>query len=107
MLGSMVVVFMNSLIDILSIHFLLSIPKLSSASTISLYSTVDVMDYSLLVGVDEEHKVLVLGIIDFLINYMLGKKIEFSPKASCIIPPMQYKKEGFQISLVKTKLGWI
>jgi len=80
MLGSMVVVFMNSLIDILSIHFLLSIPKLSSASTISLYSTVDVMDYSLLVGVDEEHKVLVIGIIDFLINYTLGKKLSFHPR---------------------------
>ncbi|PHT81352.1 hypothetical protein T459_14367 [Capsicum annuum] len=40
------------------------------------FSLVDVMDYSLLVGVDEEREELVLGIIDFLRQYTWNKHLE-------------------------------
>ncbi|CAN1317714.1 Putative 1-phosphatidylinositol-3-phosphate 5-kinase FAB1C [Linum perenne] len=65
--------------------------------------SVDVMDYSLLVGVDEEKKELVLGIIDFMRQYTWDKHLETWVKASgilggpknaspTIISPVQYKK---------------
>ncbi|GLJ10804.1 hypothetical protein SUGI_0135460 [Cryptomeria japonica] len=64
---------------------------------------IDVMDYSLLVGVDEERRELVLGIIDFLRQYTWDKHIETQVKASgilggpkntppTVIPPKPYKK---------------
>jgi hypothetical protein len=64
---------------------------------------VDVMDYSLLVGVDDESKELVLGIIDFMRQYTWDKHLETWVKASgilggaknaspTIISPKQYKK---------------
>ncbi|XVF27145.1 hypothetical protein REPUB_Repub14bG0081300 [Reevesia pubescens] len=63
----------------------------------------DVMDYSLLVGVDEEKHVLVLGIIDFMRQYTWDKHLETWVKASgilggpknespTVISPKQYKK---------------
>ncbi|KAA8532582.1 hypothetical protein F0562_032602 [Nyssa sinensis] len=66
-------------------------------------ASVDVMDYSLLVGVDEERKELVLGIIDFMRQYTWDKHLETWVKASgilggpknaspTIISPKQYKK---------------
>ncbi|KAG6599898.1 putative 1-phosphatidylinositol-3-phosphate 5-kinase FAB1C, partial [Cucurbita argyrosperma subsp. sororia] len=66
-------------------------------------ASIDVMDYSLLVGVDEERKELVLGIIDFMRQYTWDKQLETWVKASgilggprnaspTIISPMQYKK---------------
>lgn len=65
--------------------------------------SVDVMDYSLLVGVDDERKELVLGIIDFMRQYTWDKQLETLFKASgilggsknaspTIISPDQYKK---------------
>jgi 1-phosphatidylinositol-3-phosphate 5-kinase len=64
---------------------------------------VDVMDYSLLVGVDEERQELVLGIIDFIRQYTWDKHLEMWVKASgilggpknappTVISPKQYKK---------------
>lgn len=61
------------------------------------------MDYSLLVGVDEEKHELVLGIIDFMRQYTWDKHLETWVKASgilggpknespTIISPKQYKK---------------
>ncbi|XP_044492106.1 putative 1-phosphatidylinositol-3-phosphate 5-kinase FAB1C isoform X2 [Mangifera indica] len=69
----------------------------------SFLASVDVMDYSLLVGVDEERKDLVLGIIDFMRQYTWDKHLETWVKASgilggpnnvspTIISPKQYKK---------------
>ncbi|KAF3432202.1 hypothetical protein FNV43_RR26941 [Rhamnella rubrinervis] len=69
----------------------------------SFLASVDVMDYSLLVGVDEERKELVLGIIDFMRQYTWDKHLETWVKASgilggpknaspTIISPKQYKK---------------
>ncbi|XP_060184973.1 putative 1-phosphatidylinositol-3-phosphate 5-kinase FAB1C [Lycium barbarum] len=69
----------------------------------SFLASVDVMDYSLLVGVDEERKELVLGIIDFMRQYTWDKHLETWVKASgilgglknaspTIISPIQYKK---------------
>ncbi|XP_044488390.1 putative 1-phosphatidylinositol-3-phosphate 5-kinase FAB1C [Mangifera indica] len=69
----------------------------------SFLASVHVMDYSLLVGVDEEHKELVLGIIDFMRQYTWDKHLETWVKASgilggpmnaspTIISPKQYKK---------------
>uniref|UniRef100_A0A1D1YMM9 1-phosphatidylinositol 3-phosphate 5-kinase FAB1 n=2 Tax=Anthurium amnicola TaxID=1678845 RepID=A0A1D1YMM9_9ARAE len=69
----------------------------------SFLASVDVMDYSLLVGVDEERKELVLGIIDFLRQYTWDKHLETWVKASgilggptnvspTVISPKQYKK---------------
>ncbi|XP_042500010.1 putative 1-phosphatidylinositol-3-phosphate 5-kinase FAB1C [Macadamia integrifolia] len=69
----------------------------------SFLASVDVMDYSLLVGVDEERKELVLGIIDFMRQYTWDKHLETWVKASgilggpknaspTVISPQQYKK---------------
>ncbi|XP_051135010.1 1-phosphatidylinositol-3-phosphate 5-kinase FAB1B-like isoform X2 [Andrographis paniculata] len=62
----------------------------------------DVMDYSLLVGIDEERQELVLGIIDFMRQYTWDKHLETWVKASIlggpknasptVISPKQYKK---------------
>ena len=68
-----------------------------------LLQSVDVMDYSLLVGVDEERKELVIGIIDFIRQYTWDKHLETWVKTSAllggtrntaptVISPMQYKK---------------
>ncbi|KAK1314229.1 putative 1-phosphatidylinositol-3-phosphate 5-kinase FAB1C [Acorus calamus] len=69
----------------------------------SFLASVDVMDYSLLVGVDKERKELILGIIDFMRQYTWDKHLETWVKASgilggpknaspTIISPKQYKK---------------
>lgn len=69
----------------------------------SFLASVDVMDYSLLVGIDDENKELVLGIIDFMRQYTWDKHLETWVKASgilggprnappTIISPKQYKK---------------
>uniref|UniRef100_A0A1D1XVV7 1-phosphatidylinositol-3-phosphate 5-kinase n=1 Tax=Anthurium amnicola TaxID=1678845 RepID=A0A1D1XVV7_9ARAE len=66
-------------------------------------ASIDVMDYSLLVGVDEENHELVLGIIDFMRQYTWDKHLETWVKASgilggprnaspTVISPKQYKK---------------
>lgn len=67
------------------------------------WQMIDVMDYSLLVGVDEERKELVLGIIDFMRQYTWDKHLETWVKASgilggprnespTVISPIQYKR---------------
>ncbi|KAD4584915.1 hypothetical protein E3N88_22516 [Mikania micrantha] len=48
-------------------------------------ASIDVMDYSLLVGVDEEKHELVLGIIDFMRQYTWDKHLETWVKASGIL----------------------
>ncbi|XP_052182614.1 1-phosphatidylinositol-3-phosphate 5-kinase FAB1B-like [Diospyros lotus] len=69
----------------------------------SFLASVDVMDYSLLVGVDEEKHQLVIGIIDFMRQYTWDKHLETWVKASgilggpkntspTIISPKQYKR---------------
>ncbi|XP_051144421.1 putative 1-phosphatidylinositol-3-phosphate 5-kinase FAB1C [Andrographis paniculata] len=69
----------------------------------SFLASVDVMDYSLLVGVDEDRKELVVGIIDILRQYTWDKHLETWVKAAgilggqknaspTIISPKQYKK---------------
>ncbi|KAE7998383.1 hypothetical protein FH972_002933 [Carpinus fangiana] len=69
----------------------------------SFLASVDVMDYSLLVGVDEEKHELVLGIIDFMRQYTWDKHLETWVKTSgilggsknttpTVISPQQYKK---------------
>ncbi|CAL5037942.1 unnamed protein product [Urochloa decumbens] len=69
----------------------------------SFLAMVDVMDYSLLVGIDEERNELVMGIIDYLRQYTWDKQLETWVKASgflggskdglpTIISPDQYKK---------------
>uniref|UniRef100_A0A7N0VHV3 1-phosphatidylinositol-3-phosphate 5-kinase n=1 Tax=Kalanchoe fedtschenkoi TaxID=63787 RepID=A0A7N0VHV3_KALFE len=69
----------------------------------SFLASVDVMDYSLLVGVDDERKELVIGIIDFMRQYTWDKHLETWVKASgilggpknaspTIISPKQYKR---------------
>ncbi|XP_072995253.1 1-phosphatidylinositol-3-phosphate 5-kinase FAB1B-like [Typha latifolia] len=69
----------------------------------SFLASVDVMDYSLLVGVDEEKHELILGIIDFMRQYTWDKHLETWVKASgflggpknaspTVISPKQYKK---------------
>lgn len=61
------------------------------------------MDYSLLVGIDEEKHELVVGTIDFMRQYTWDKHLETWVKASgilggpknaspTVISPMQYKK---------------
>ncbi|WVZ64904.1 hypothetical protein U9M48_014353 [Paspalum notatum var. saurae] len=69
----------------------------------SFLASLDVMDYSLLVGIDEEKNELVVGIIDFLRQYTWDKQLETWVKASgilggpknespTVISPVQYKK---------------
>ncbi|KAL8466428.1 hypothetical protein ACS0TY_035500 [Phlomoides rotata] len=66
-------------------------------------ASIDVMDYSLLVGVDEDKNELVLGIIDFMRQYTWDKHLETWVKASgilggpknalpTVISPKQYKR---------------
>ncbi|CAI9766054.1 unnamed protein product [Fraxinus pennsylvanica] len=66
-------------------------------------ASIDVMDYSLLVGVDEEKHELVLGIIDFMRQYTWDKHLETWVKTAgilggpknaspTVISPKQYKK---------------
>ncbi|KAI8367667.1 uncharacterized protein BYT42DRAFT_618085 [Radiomyces spectabilis] len=64
-------------------------------------SRLDVMDYSLLVGVDEERQELVVGIVDFIRTFTWDKKLESWVKESgilggggkepTIISPRQYR----------------
>ncbi|XP_062087941.1 1-phosphatidylinositol-3-phosphate 5-kinase FAB1B isoform X2 [Humulus lupulus] len=69
----------------------------------SFLASVDVMDYSLLVGLDEEKHELVLGIIDFMRQYTWDKHLETWVKTTgilggpknespTVISPKQYKK---------------
>ncbi|CAN6478430.1 unnamed protein product [Victoria cruziana] len=69
----------------------------------SFLASIDVMDYSLLVGVDEEKHELVVGIIDYMRQYTWDKHLESWVKTSAIfggtkdtlptvISPKQYKK---------------
>ncbi|ORY98089.1 hypothetical protein BCR43DRAFT_260756 [Syncephalastrum racemosum] len=65
-------------------------------------SRLDVMDYSLLVGVDEENKELVVGIVDFIRTFTWDKKLESWVKESgilggggkepTIVSPKQYRR---------------
>ncbi|KAK6147551.1 hypothetical protein DH2020_018463 [Rehmannia glutinosa] len=55
----------------------------------SFLASIDVMDYSLLVGVDEEKHELVLGIIDFMRQYTWDKHLETWVKASGILGPQK------------------
>ncbi|KAG2221193.1 hypothetical protein INT45_000233, partial [Circinella minor] len=64
-------------------------------------SRLDVMDYSLLVGVDEENRELIVGIVDFIRTFTWDKKLESWVKESgilggggkepTIISPKQYR----------------
>ena len=64
------------------------------------------MDYSILVGIDEDNKRLVVGIIDYLRQYDLIKKAESAIKSTAmiagreeptVIQPSHYKNR-FQVS---------
>lgn len=65
-------------------------------------TSINVMDYSLLVGVDEERRELILGIIDYMRQYTWDKHLETWVKASgilggkneapTVISPREYKK---------------
>ncbi|XP_019452735.1 PREDICTED: putative 1-phosphatidylinositol-3-phosphate 5-kinase FAB1D isoform X1 [Lupinus angustifolius] len=64
-------------------------------------NSVNVMDYSLLVGVDSQKRQLVCGIIDFLRQYTWDKHLETWMKSSLVVPknvlptvisPIEYKK---------------
>lgn len=63
--------------------------------------SINVMDYSLLLGVDREHQELVFGIIDYLRQYTWDKQLETWVKSSLVVPknalptvvsPKEYKK---------------
>ncbi|VFQ70830.1 unnamed protein product [Cuscuta campestris] len=67
----------------------------------SFLNHINVMDYSLLVGMDTQRRELVCGIIDYLRQYTWGKHIETFVKSSVLIPknqsptvisPKEYKK---------------
>ncbi|XP_050234377.1 putative 1-phosphatidylinositol-3-phosphate 5-kinase FAB1D isoform X2 [Mercurialis annua] len=64
-------------------------------------NSINVMDYSLLVGVDTEGRELVCGIIDYLRQYTWDKQLETWAKSSLVLPknerptvisPIEYKK---------------
>ncbi|RKP02070.1 hypothetical protein CXG81DRAFT_11243 [Caulochytrium protostelioides] len=63
-------------------------------------SKLNVMDYSLVVGIDEEHNELVVGIVDFIRTFTWDKKVENWVKetaflggggAPTVVSPRQYK----------------
>lgn len=63
--------------------------------------SVNVMDYSLLLGVDKQSQEIVFGIIDYLRQYTWDKHLETWVKASLVVPrnemptvvsPKDYKK---------------
>ncbi|XP_020583432.1 putative 1-phosphatidylinositol-3-phosphate 5-kinase FAB1D isoform X2 [Phalaenopsis equestris] len=67
----------------------------------SFLNAINVMDYSLLVGVDKKRQRLVFGIIDYLRQYTWDKQLETWVKASLVVPknslptiisPKEYKK---------------
>ncbi|XP_037488300.1 putative 1-phosphatidylinositol-3-phosphate 5-kinase FAB1D [Triticum dicoccoides] len=67
----------------------------------SFLTSVNVMDYSLLVGVNEQNHEFVLGIIDYLRQYTWDKQLETWAKTSLVVPknesptvisPREYKK---------------
>ncbi|KAG0494355.1 hypothetical protein HPP92_005349 [Vanilla planifolia] len=67
----------------------------------SFLNGINVMDYSLLVGVDKQQRQLVFGIIDYLRQYTWDKQLETWVKASLVVPknslptiisPKEYKK---------------
>ncbi|XP_020114885.1 putative 1-phosphatidylinositol-3-phosphate 5-kinase FAB1C [Ananas comosus] len=69
----------------------------------SFLASIGVMDYSLLVGIDDEKKELVIGIIDYMRQYTWDKQLETWVKAAgilggpkntspTVISPMQYKR---------------
>lgn len=69
--------------------------------TISCLQSINVMDYSLLVGVDKQRRELVFGIIDYLRQYTWDKQLETWVKSSLVVPknslptvvsPKEYKK---------------
>ncbi|KAL9261618.1 putative 1-phosphatidylinositol-3-phosphate 5-kinase FAB1D [Drosera capensis] len=64
-------------------------------------NSINVMDYSLLVGVDRQRRELVCGIIDYLRQYTWDKQLETWVKSSLVVPknvlptiisPKEYKK---------------
>ncbi|KAL0351408.1 UNVERIFIED_CONTAM: putative 1-phosphatidylinositol-3-phosphate 5-kinase FAB1D [Sesamum calycinum] len=64
-------------------------------------NSINVMDYSLLVGVDTQRRELVCGIIDYLRQYTWDKQLENWVKSSLVVPknqlptiisPKEYKK---------------
>lgn len=72
-----------------------------SSFLFSYLQSINVMDYSLLVGVDTERRELVCGIIDYLRQYTWDKQLETWVKSSLVVPknvlptvisPREYKK---------------
>lgn len=67
----------------------------------SFLTSINVMDYSLLVGVDKQRRELVFGIIDYLRQYTWDKQLETWVKSSLVVPknslptvisPKEYRK---------------
>ncbi|KAJ6802458.1 1-phosphatidylinositol-3-phosphate 5-kinase FAB1A isoform X1 [Iris pallida] len=67
----------------------------------SFLTSINVMDYSLLVGVDKQRREFVFGIIDYLRQYTWDKQLETWVKTSLVVPknslptvisPKEYKK---------------
>lgn len=63
--------------------------------------SINVMDYSLLLGVDKQSREIVFGIIDYLRQYTWDKQLETWVKSSLVVPknemptvisPKDYKK---------------
>ncbi|KAJ8517836.1 hypothetical protein ONZ45_g5018 [Pleurotus djamor] len=58
----------------------------------------NIMDYSLLLGVDEEHKQIACGLVDTIGSYTFAKTLEYkakqglnSGKETTVIPPVEYQ----------------
>ncbi|THU71113.1 hypothetical protein C4D60_Mb08t32120 [Musa balbisiana] len=75
----------------------------------SFLTSINVMDYSLLVGVDDERQELVFGIIDYLRQYTWDKQLETWVKASMVVPknelptvisPKEYRKRCWRVQRI-------
>lgn len=76
-------------------------PIFTTPDTSVYFQSINVMDYSLLLGVDTERRELVCGIIDYLRQYTWDKQLETWVKSSLVVPknvlptvisPKEYKK---------------
>ena len=53
---------------------------------LGMFQSINVMDYSLLVGVDEQRQEMVFGIVDYLRQYTWDKQLETWVKSSLVVP---------------------
>jgi 1-phosphatidylinositol-3-phosphate 5-kinase len=82
--------------------------KISVRNDTLFFEKQEIIDYSILVGLDEEKKELIVGIIDYLHQYTWDKQIETGVKSlvsePTVISPQNYRKR-FQQAIERYFIG--